>query len=228
MYGVAGCEEPSKKSFVSGYLAPTRQTVQRQMQRLHSKHSKTLVSELKTVDYLSVTTDFWTDKRLNSYLCLTGHFINAEFKMVSTILAFTVFHNRHTGDHIAEAIKKELVSLGVYDKVKTITCDGASNVQKSFESLLPKRIQCWAHKLHLTVCNGLCLWVKSTPAPGANSNTTDSTVSDNEDEETEIVISALNKPSRELNSHYFPQGALSHRSHSISPDYSRRCFHRIF
>jgi hypothetical protein len=125
--------------------------------------------------------------------------------------------------------KKELVSLGVYGKVKTITCDGASNVRKSFESLLPKRIQCWAHKLHLTVCNGLCLWVKSKPAPVVNINTTDSTVSDNEEEEeTEMVISAFNKPSRELNSHCFPRGALSHRSNSISPDYCRRCFHGIF
>ena len=58
--------------------------------------------------------------------------------MISKILLFTVFHNRHTSDHIAEATKKEVEFLAVYDKVKTITCDGAWNIQKSFDSLLPE------------------------------------------------------------------------------------------
>lgn len=33
-----------------GYKAPTRRTVQRQLKRLHSKHSSLLLNELKTIN----------------------------------------------------------------------------------------------------------------------------------------------------------------------------------
>lgn len=102
----------------------------------------------------------WSDKKLNSYLCLTGHFLNTSSKMTSTVLSFTAFSERHTGKQISCTIKKELKRLQVYEKVRTITCDGASNVRKSFETLKPKRVHCIGHKLHLTVCNAFCLWCK--------------------------------------------------------------------
>lgn len=34
------------------------------------------------------------------------------------------------------------------------------NIRHSFKTLKTKRVHCLGHKLHLTVCNALCLWVK--------------------------------------------------------------------
>ena len=134
--------------------------MQRQLKRLNSNHTQLLLTELKNVDTLAVTTDLWSDKKLNSYMCLTGHFINSDTKLASKILSFTVFPERHTGDQISYTIKKELKRLQVYEKTNVITCDGASNMRKSFTTLKPKRLQCVGHKLHLIVCNALCLWAK--------------------------------------------------------------------
>ena len=145
-----------------GYKVPTRRTVQRQLKRLRHNHTQILSSELEYVDSLAVTTDLWSDKRLNSYMCLTGHFLNSDSKLSSKVLSFTVFRERHTGDQISNTIKKELKRLQVYEKTHTITCDGASNMRKAFKSLQPKRVYCLGHRLHLTVCNALCLWVKES------------------------------------------------------------------
>jgi hypothetical protein len=87
----------------------------------------------------------------------------------SNVLTFTVFEGQHTGERIGYRIEAELKRLQVYEKTTTITCDGASNMRKSFDWLNPKRLQCLAHKLHLLVCNALCLWVKK---PSKNSETT--------------------------------------------------------
>ncbi|CAF3680339.1 unnamed protein product [Rotaria sordida] len=148
------------QEIVPGYKAPTRRTVQRQLKRLHNNHEQILLTELKYIDALAVTTDLWSDKKVNSYMCLTGHYINSDSKLTSKVLSFTIFPERHTGEHISYTIKKQLKRLQVYEKTNVITCDGASNMKKSFNTLKPKRLQCLGHKLHLVVCNALCLWVK--------------------------------------------------------------------
>ena len=119
--------------------------------------------------------DLWTDRKLNSYMCLTGHFIDSNKKLNSTVLSFTSFSERHTGEQIAYTIKKQLKRLQVYEKTHTITADGAANVCKAFKIIHPKRIHCMGHKLHLVVCNALCLWVKE-PESAELSSTDETTV----------------------------------------------------
>ena len=83
-------------------------------------------------------------------------------EMKSKILSFTPYHDWHTSDNISSQLEHQLKRLNVVDKVTTITCDGASNMKASFKKLDSriKRLQCLTHKLHLIVCNELCLWIK--------------------------------------------------------------------
>ena len=178
--------------FFVGYKPPTRQTVQRQLKQLHTKHSHLLLTQLKSVDSLAVTTDLWSDRKLNSYMCLTGHFLNGDSKLTSTVLSFKAFHERHTGEQIGYTIKKELKRLQVYEKTNTITCDGASNMRKSFNILKPKRVQCLAHKMHLIVCNGLCLWVKDSQEAATPANDEEADEADEADVNTDAVSNILN------------------------------------
>ena len=109
------------------------------------------MAKLKHIDTLVVTTDLWSDKKMNSYMCLTGHYISSDPKLASKVLSFTAFPERHTSSQISHIIKRELKRLQVYDKIHTITCDGAVNIKTAFESLKPKRVHCLEHKLHLIV-----------------------------------------------------------------------------
>lgn len=119
-----------------------------------------MMNTLSKVSSLSVTVDFWSDRRARSYLVLTGHYIDDNFQSNSTVLQFSTFDKRHFSDFIGKEIEKQLVDLGIFDKVTAITCDNASNMLGLFQHLSReiKHIPCMAHILHLVICNGLGLW----------------------------------------------------------------------
>ncbi|CAF1292438.1 unnamed protein product, partial [Didymodactylos carnosus] len=97
-----------------------------------------------------------------------------------------------SASNIVQAIKTILKDLGIYTKVITITCDGASNMVKACEGFPSiQQIWCVAHRLHLVICNALGFWIKSkspssflggiTPTESA-SNDTDSNNDEDDDE----------------------------------------------
>ena len=144
---VPGTARISKALYFScfaGYTPPFRHTVQRRLHALHASCKQSLIKELAAVGSLAVTYDFWSDKRLNSYICLTGHYITARFEFVSKIISFAWFDHRHYASHISNTVREKLKELHVYEKTTTITTDGASNMTKMFESLRPdiKRSHC--------------------------------------------------------------------------------------
>ena len=142
-------EVREKKRFHSntsctGYVLPHRNTVQRRLQRLQSEHKLLLIKELSNVHSIGITCDFWSDKRLNSYMCLTGHYITSTFQFASTILSFCWFQNRHFSANISAAIKKELNDLNILETARTITTDGAANMLKMGDMTFGsnKRVHC--------------------------------------------------------------------------------------
>ncbi|CAF0857088.1 unnamed protein product [Didymodactylos carnosus] len=167
-------------ALLPGYIAPHRNTIQRNLEGLYNYHYAKLAQQLKEVNYISLTCDFWSDRRLQSYLVITGHFVDVNFKLASKIICFTQFRHRHMSKTIAETIIEKLKNLGVYEKITSITCDNASNMVKMFDSLRDgvTRLGCIAHKLHLVICNALCLWTKpqkQRPQPTKTTTTTAST-----------------------------------------------------
>lgn len=127
-----------------GYIPPYRHTVQRRMHAMHFTYKRLLIKELATIDCIAVTCDFWSDKRLHSYICLTGHYITTKFEFISKTISFAWFDHRHYAVHISNTVREKLKELRVYEKTTTITTDGASNVMKMFETLRPeiKRVHC--------------------------------------------------------------------------------------
>ncbi|CAF1296806.1 unnamed protein product [Didymodactylos carnosus] len=146
-----------------GFIPPSRHNVKRRLKRLHIQAAATLIKTLEIIDHIAITLDFWTDRKMSSYMVLTGHYINERFKLNSCILRFSKFDHRHFSPNIDTEIEKQLKELHIFDKITTITCDGASNLIGAFRYFSRddiQRIQCMAHKLHLVVCNGLGLWIK--------------------------------------------------------------------
>ena len=122
---------PTEFSLYLGYVPLTRQTVQRQLKRLMITHSKHLYHLLSNIPHVAVTCDFWSDKKMRSYLCLTVHYIDKS-RPISKVLSFNAFDGSHDNVNIAEAITNELKRYNVFEKCVTITCDGGSNIKKSF------------------------------------------------------------------------------------------------
>ena len=121
-----------------------------------------MFDNLSKINFISISTDFWSDLKGISYLVLTGHYVTDDFVLKSTILRFSSFQTRHFSYLIGAEIEKQLVELNLFDKVTSITCDAAPNMVKMFDYLTRNdisRIRCQAHLLHLIICNGLGLWV---------------------------------------------------------------------
>ncbi|CAF1610488.1 unnamed protein product, partial [Adineta ricciae] len=151
------------KKLCPDYTPPHRNQVSRQLGVLYKHHYDLLVDELKQVRSLSITLDFWSNHRCQSFLCITGHWVSDKWETISKIINFSVYTNRHTAIEIAETLEAKLIALGILDKIICITCDGAKNMKLVCEYLsddIP-RLWCCAHRLHLVVINGLSFWMRN-------------------------------------------------------------------
>ncbi|CAM4832117.1 unnamed protein product [Rotaria magnacalcarata] len=144
--------------------------VQRNLKRLHSIHVSRLRNTLKNVKHIALTAYFWSDRHQNSFFFITGHYIE-DMVSKTTILHFQSYDKRHSSSQIASEVYNCLRELGIEQKVTSVTCDGAQNMKNAFDMFDgADRLWCVAHRLHLTICNGLALWKKFNKAED-NSNT---------------------------------------------------------
>lgn len=133
----------------------------RELRGLRSYHYKKLVDELAHIDHISITTDFWSNRKMRSFLVITGHYFNANgFDLQSKILDFSTFDFQHKSNEISRILETKLRELNIVDKVIRVTADGAPNIIRAVDDLKfdLQRIWCVAHRLHLTIVNAFGFW----------------------------------------------------------------------
>ena len=82
---------------------------------------------LASVDRISLTSDLWTSNQTLGYMCLTCHYLDAEWNLQKRILNFCCLPPPHTGIAIADCILQCLSDWDIEDKVSIITLDIASS-----------------------------------------------------------------------------------------------------
>ena len=162
---------------VHEYLNPdvkhiTRNTCKADMFKLYQR-SKCRIKELLSTcpGRVSLTADFWSSITGDSYMCITIHFINNDWKLENFVLCFSCFPPPHNGPLISEKFSKLLGEGGwnIEDKLMAITLDNASNNDTFVDSYMIKllsqgaltlsgrffRVRCAAHVINLIVKSGL-------------------------------------------------------------------------
>lgn len=147
---------------------PKRITIARDCWDLYTSEKHKLKSVLnKSNQCVCLTTDCWTSVQNLSYLCLTAHFIDHDWKIHKRILNFCPIVN-HKGVTIGKKIEKCLEEW-LIGNVFTITVDNASsndvtitylkNTMNDWNSHPLKgehmHVRCCAHILNLVVQDGL-------------------------------------------------------------------------
>ncbi|XP_050895477.1 zinc finger BED domain-containing protein RICESLEEPER 2-like [Lathyrus oleraceus] len=147
---------------------PKRITIARDCWDLYTSEKHKLKSVLnKSNQCVCLTTDCWTSVQNLSYLCLTAHFIDHDWKIHKRILNFCPIVN-HKGVTIGKKIEKCLEEW-LIGNVFTITVDNASsndvaitylkNTINDWNSHPLKgghmHVRCCAHILNLVVQDGL-------------------------------------------------------------------------
>lgn len=117
-------EEPSFIEFVHSLhpsaLVPSADTIKRNIYNLYEVNVKKIKDILQMVPgKISFTTDIWTSPSTKSFLSLTAHFIDKEWKLRSVIVDFIQMYGSHTGENIKNTFISGLENLSIEDKVIT-------------------------------------------------------------------------------------------------------------
>ncbi|CAA0836411.1 Zinc finger BED domain-containing protein DAYSLEEPER [Striga hermonthica] len=148
----------------------SRNTASSDVLKLYTAKKKILRKMLADVrSRICLTSDVWTACTSEGYICLTAHFIDAEWKLNNFILSFSAFPPPHSGTELARKVFDLLREWGIDRKIFSITLDNAKsndNMQDILreqlclqDSLLCEgqffHIRCSAHVLNLIVQKGI-------------------------------------------------------------------------
>ena len=93
----------------------------------------------------------WTGCHSRSYMAVTAHTINDDWKMKSFCLATHKIVDAHTADNIADELSAIITEWQLDTKVLGITTDNARNVKNAVDSLNFIHFGCIGHTLQLSV-----------------------------------------------------------------------------
>ncbi|KAL0893118.1 hypothetical protein ABMA27_014751 [Loxostege sticticalis] len=154
-------EEESFQKFarwIPGYELPSRKHISSVLiPRLYEQKRdevKKILSDT-AIEKICLTVDLWTSKANESYIAITGHFINNNFKMQSVLLSCEHFSDRHTSANIQDFLSNTAREWNIADKINFVISDNAANVQKALQDLGWKHFGCYGHTLNLIVQNAL-------------------------------------------------------------------------
>ncbi|XP_019427048.1 PREDICTED: zinc finger BED domain-containing protein RICESLEEPER 2-like [Lupinus angustifolius] len=148
----------------------SRKTIRNDCIAIYEAEKKCLKALLRSVGKISLTTDMWrSNHQVAEYMVITGHFIDAGWKLQKRVLSFVKVPAPRRGVDVADAIFKCLKSWGIDEKVFSISVDNASYNDSCLKTLKENlscdsrlvldgalfHVRCCAHILNLLVQDGL-------------------------------------------------------------------------
>ena len=145
-----------------GYKVPSRTHVTSIGHKRCVAVKQRLLITLNTVQFLAVTTDFWTSRATQAYLTVTAHFITELWEMECKVLLTREMPEYHTGVHISETLMKASEEWKIGEKVVAVVRDNAANMILASQLLENcDDFPCFGHTLQLAVKAGLDLAIFS-------------------------------------------------------------------
>ena len=97
---------------------------------------KVLREKLDQCEFVSLTIDGWSSRRLLSMLGVIVNFMTANAKLTVELLGLRVFKGSHTGQNIAEFIITIAKEWGILNKIIRIGSDNAANMARALRHFL--------------------------------------------------------------------------------------------
>ncbi|KAL3220223.1 hypothetical protein MRX96_030045 [Rhipicephalus microplus] len=157
-------EEPSfiemMRCAIPKYVVPSRKTFSRTaIPDLYAAKKK---NELKKhimavfddsgAECFTLTTDRWTSRAGDSYVCATAHMMDRDFRQHAYALACKPMPQEHTGENIVQFLRDVIEEWGLPDNIQTfvITDNGRNFVSAVAKSNL-SGLLCFAHTPQLCI-----------------------------------------------------------------------------
>src|SRR5206468_4750871 len=117
----------------SGKSVMCRKSLTKHLNDRYLSMNKSITENIKTVNHICTTADIWSVNH-QSYMGMTGHWIDDNLVRHSVALACRRMLGSHTYDRIAEIMSEVHSSFGIeVSKLTHTITDGASNFRKAFE-----------------------------------------------------------------------------------------------
>ena len=102
-----------------------------------------------------MTTDSWTSVTTESYLAVTAHFFNKEFRLESCLLVCFKFGQKHTAENLKDKLLHIRSVWDIQEKIVLVVTDNAANMTSAVKNAGFKHLPCFAHTLNLIVQKGV-------------------------------------------------------------------------
>ena len=160
--------------FDSHYRVPTRKYIQKHIITRFQNRRENLKYDLEKIKSgITLTTDMWTsDNNHTTFLRVTCHYIDENWKLKHFLLDIIPFHESHSGTNMAQVLTNLLSELNLASKVLAITTDNAASMvvcgrkmkeelKNTFNNVNFSHFRCGAHILNIAVQHGLQIHDKS-------------------------------------------------------------------
>lgn len=127
-------EDNGFKNFVStlnpSYKLPDRKTISGSLIPAAYEECLAYVQQrITNAKSVCITTDCWSSSVQDSYIAITAHFIDDDFKFESVLLECGLMEGSHTSVALANEMKRITDKFEISDKVSIVVSDNASNVK---------------------------------------------------------------------------------------------------
>lgn len=145
------------KALNSSYDIPSRQVISKTfVTSFYEECLEKCKEKIKEVQAVSLTTDCWTSGNNESFMGVTIHFIDEDFKLQTMLLKCAVFNVSHTSANLSADLNNITEEWGVRQKVVLAISDNAANITSAIKNGTGwKFFGCYAHTLNLIVKDAL-------------------------------------------------------------------------
>jgi hypothetical protein len=90
--------------------------------------------------------DCWTSTNNDSFISVTVHFLDENFKMQSVLLTCSIFDKSHMSDNLAKELLTIAKDWTIEGKIVLAVSDNAANIKSAIQNRTPwKFFGCYAH-----------------------------------------------------------------------------------
>jgi hypothetical protein len=86
------------------FVIPNRAKITRQCDTLAKALQTKMRGIMKDVSYLAITVDGWTSTAIDSYLLVSGHWLDVDFQLNKCTLAVHPFYLSHTAENLRNEV----------------------------------------------------------------------------------------------------------------------------
>jgi hypothetical protein len=141
-----------------GYNLPHRTFFTSQLEQMFVSLKSSVKKQMESAEAVSLTADVWTSSVNESYLSVTAHFIDENWKLQRRVFACMPVDERHTGDNISSWLQQ---TVQAYDlpmhKIVALLHDNGSDIVAAAKKLENANkpqwasVRCAAHTLQLVI-----------------------------------------------------------------------------